>query len=206
MNEAEKVVDALLEMEDGIDPKEYLDQNAEEMINKWEQIGGDFGDPWKHGGDWFNLYKREIVHIDGLEGEGLNEVDEYDLELTPEEKAQLQQEYPVDIDPEDPGAGDQNERDRDLAASSILSDRAEKVNNAIAVTVYRFLDEELTPDDWPDQEAIKASMDMDDEAWADAPTASKWIEVGRHHGFHELDHYPEKWTKEQLSKFLGIDL
>lgn len=206
MNEAEKVVDVLLEMEDGIDPKEYLDQNAEEMINKWEQIGGDFGDPWVHGGDWFNLFKREIIHIDGLEGEGINEIDEYDLETTVDDDAMLLREYPVKIDPEFPEDGDENERDRNLAKSTLLTDRAEKMNQKIAVTVYRFLDEDITDDDWPDQEAIKSSMDMDDDAWADMPTASKWIEIGRHHGFHELDHYPEKWTKEQLSKFLGIEL
>jgi hypothetical protein len=204
MSTPEKVVEALLEMDDGVDPKEWLDQNSEEMLNKWEQIGGDFGDPWAYGGDWYNPFKHEILHIDGLEGEGVKEVDAYDLEATPEEKAKLLQDFPVLVDPEDPGGGDQNERDREIEEESILAARADKLNSEIQMTVYRFLDEDIGPDDWPKQDEIAAQYD--EGVYANMPTSAKWLEVGRYHGFHELDHYPEKFTKAKLSEYLGLPL
>lgn len=202
MSQPEKVVEALLEMDDGVDPKEWLDQNSEEMLNKWEQIGGDFGDPWVHGGDWYNQFSHMIVHIDGLEGEGIHDKEPWDIELTPEELAPIMAAFPESDD--DPNTINDNERQRDEAIENLKLQKSEAFNERVEIPVYRFLDEELTPDDWPDQEAIASQFE--EGAWDHMSTAGKWIEVGRHHGFHELDHYPERWTKAKLSEFLGINL
>jgi hypothetical protein len=200
MSDPEKIVSALLE-DEFEDPKEFMDRNSEEMLNKWEQIAGD-SDAWTHGGSWFNPFKQEIVHVNGLEGEGLKEVDSYDLELDPQEEAKLNADFPPFIDPDFPEDGDQNERDREIEKESILAAKADKINTEIKIPVYRFLDEEL--DDWPQQDLIAAQFE--EGFWDKLSTADKWIEVGKWHGFQELDAHPDSFTKAELSKYLGLAL
>lgn len=187
-------------MDDGVDPKEWLDDNSEEMLNKWEQIGGDFGDPWVYGGDWYNQFKHEIVHIDGLESEGIKDKEPWDVELTPEELAAIETQF----SPEEYDNEDDRERDKEEAIDNLKMQKSDAFNLLVEIPVYRFLDEELTPDDWPDQEAIAGQFGEGE--WDHMSTAGKWIEVGRYHGFHELDHYPDKFTKAKLSEYLGLKL
>lgn len=202
MSKPEKIVEALLEMDAHEDPKEWLNQNSEEMLNHWEQIGGDFGDPWIYGGDWYNQFKHEIVHINGLEGEGIKDKEPWDIKLTPEELAPIMAAYPESQD--DPNTINDNERERDDAIENLKMTKSEAFNEAVEIPVYRFLDEELGPDDWPKQDEIAAQFEPG--VWASLPTAQKWIEVGRYHGFAELDSYPDRFTKAKLSKYLGLSL
>lgn len=200
MSDPEKIVSALLEDGEPEDPKEFMDRNAEDMLNKWEQIGGDFGDPWVHGGSWFNLFQQEIVHIRGLEGEGIKDKEPWDIELTPEELAHIEAQFlPQDYEDEDA-----RERDKEEAIDSLKMQKSEAFNETVAVPVYRFLDEELGQDDWPDQTLLARQFDAG--VWDTLSTAHKWLEVGEYYGFHELDDYPDNFTKAELSKYLGLEL
>jgi hypothetical protein len=174
--------------------------NSEEMLNKWEQIGGDLAMLGLTAATGTTCSSSEIVHIDGLEGEGIKDKEPWDIELTPEELAQIEAQFlPQDYDDEDA-----RERDREEAIDNLKMEKSEAFNDKVAIRVYRFLDEDLGPDDWPKQGEIAAQFE--EGTWDHMPSAAKWIEVGRYHGFHELDQYPEEWTKEKLSKYLGLKL
>lgn len=73
------------------------------------------------------------------------------------------------------------------------------------VPVYRFhVESELEP--WINEAAIKRTCGMSDEEWSEMPMYAKWINVGRYHGFDNLDGDPRNYTKARLSGILGIDL
>lgn len=206
MTKPEHIVRALLESTEEEDPKEYVTRNhdAIDRQTNWHQIDGDFGDAWAYGGSWQDSFSTDILHIDGLEGEGLKDVEAWDIELTDEDMAPILAQFPMDQD--DPNTINDNERDRDEAIDSLKQQKADADNEAQEVTVYHFLDEPIDNDDWPDLVAVREMMDMSEEDFDSLSTASKWLMVGQHYGFHELDHQPDKTTKAQLSKRIGIPL
>ncbi len=145
MSEAEHIVKTLLENEE--DPKDYVTRNREaiEKGTNWHQIDGDSGDPWAYGGTWQDSISTDIIHIDGLEGEGLKEIDAWDIELTDEEEAAINAQFPFDQD--DPNVINDNERARDDAIDALKQQKAEAATEAQQVSLYHFLDEPIEPED-----------------------------------------------------------
>lgn len=211
MSEPEQIVYKLLEDQppedqepelDAASAKAWLQTHGEDMLNKFEQIGGDYGDPWLYGGSWHNHYTGDIVHINGLEGEGVRERHYDDEKLTPEELAAIYAQFPKEAD--DPQVINDNERDRDEAIDALKLSKYEAREANQKLPVYRFCDEEIGEDEWPDQISIRSQFDPG--VYDEMPTAQKWLEIGQYHGFHELDHYPDSYTKAELSKYLGVEL
>jgi hypothetical protein len=77
-------VDLLIEDDNEPYEDEELLRNItqNEPINAWQQIGGDFGDPWLYGGDWFNQDTDEIIHFDGIEYD--KDIEYWDIEVPQE--------------------------------------------------------------------------------------------------------------------------
>jgi hypothetical protein len=42
---------------------------GEDERSWWEQVGGDYGDPWTYGGEWYNPVTKEAVYFRGIEDE-----------------------------------------------------------------------------------------------------------------------------------------
>jgi hypothetical protein len=204
LSTATRIVDVLLEAGDGIDFKAFLDRNSEPLHNHYEQIGGDFGNPWESGGQWFNPFKSELVVIKGLEGEGMRDYEIDDFEISDEELAALQAEYPVKIDPEFPEYGDENERYRDEARDNILQAKADQANRDYKMSVYRFLDEEFHPGEWEnDIDQVKQNWGEQQHIWDTLPREQQWLALGDVKGWEEFDPAPEQFTRAELKAYLG---
>lgn len=202
MSVAKRIVDRLLEN----DADEFIERNWDNLDEfPWKQIGGDFGDAWTYGGDWYHQPSRMIVHIAGLEGEGIKDVESWDIKLSPEELAAIEAQFPRAND--DPDIVNDNENNRDEAIENLKCEKAEARNKAVEMPVYRFLDEPL--DDWVTDKIpsiVDSMFNGDMDLWNELPDAQKWLAVGQHLGFEELDHAPDRFSKEALSKYLKIDL
>lgn len=201
MSTAERIVESLLENEP-VDPKDFLDRHGDELENAWEHISGD-RDAWTYGGAFYNPVKEEIVYIPGLESEGIRDYEADDFELTEQEMAEIMAQFPEAIDPEFPEYGDDNEREREDAIEAKKQWKADEANDIRKMTVYRFLDE---PVDWPEDDLDAIRQQFDPGVFDSLPSAAQWIEIGNYRGFHELDHYPEKYTKAEMEKYLNRKL
>jgi hypothetical protein len=62
-----------------------------EPYDYWEQVGGDFGDPWIYGGDWFNEHRDQLLHFYGIESEQEREIDPDDVEIPPHLREKIRQ-------------------------------------------------------------------------------------------------------------------
>jgi hypothetical protein len=196
MSVAEQIVDVLLEA-DEIDPKNFFDRHAGALFNLWEQTGGD-RDWWTYGGTFHNPGLGEMLHVSGMEQEGLKEIEHWDIELTPEEQAQLEVDYPVKIDPDFPEDGDENERDRDLAKETIQMHHADQLNENRKIHVYRWTDDFI--EDWADKfDDISRSIGTQ---VSELPLPAQWEAIGDYFGWEELDYSPTMMTKAELEKLL----
>jgi hypothetical protein len=177
----------------------------------YKQIDGDYGDPWLYGGTWYSAGVEgdpdkwaSIVHFDGVEALG---IEDYwsgskkvkEEAMKPEWRAKIAQvkatEYPDDEDDE-------------RATDVVLDEIAEKMNEARKFTVYRTNAEDPNEESWVTDHlsGLLESMGITHEQWMDMGPEGRVCAVGSHYGWHELDHYPHEYTKEELSKFLGIEL
>ena len=174
-----------------------------EPENRWVQVGGDFGDPWEYGGYWHNAALGQVLVLTGLEGEGVREREAWHFDVPEHVRAQLRLNYPENFE------NDPYDRAYEQALDDWQSAQAEAHNQAIALPVHRFGAEERLAGDndgWPtagDINSICRSLGISAEEWAEMPPYAQWISVGEHYGWHELDCYPEPFTKQALKQFLG---
>jgi len=216
MRLAEQIARALLDESDKA-PKDWL--LAQDYEERAEQIDGDMGSPWTYGGAWKSPHSEDdIFYIRGLEGEGIKDVESWDIEV-PEavEAAFIREAFGRDVpyrrvsdfenitDPDDPGRYLYRDEEGEVEdkLEEYRTQEAERRNAAITMPVYHFLDDYNDSD--YDDENLKESSGMSDEDWAQIPDSAKLIEYGRYHGFEELDSYPEKYTKAELAKLLNWD-
>lgn len=199
MSIAKNIVARLLE--DEAEADDFL----ERYTAGFTQVGGDFGDPWAYGGVWYNYATQQIVHCPGLEGEGIEDKSSWDMKLTPEEEAGLLQRFPVVR--ETPEDDDDNEWERDQARDELLQQKAEAANAAVSLPVYRFDDDEYIGD-WEEYfpEIIAQFGAKGQEMWDSWPRYQQWIAIAEYKGYHEMDSYPDRYTKAELSKYLEIEL
>lgn len=196
MSVAEQIVDVLLES-DEVDPKAFTARHSDAIYNTWEQVDGDV-DWWEFGGTFHNPGLGQLVHIPGLEGAELKDWAGWDIELTPEQLAPIQAQFPVDIDPEWPEGGDQNEHDRERAIDALKDKLAEQKNVERKMPVYRWLDDSITDysDHFPAiEEQTQMSMD-------DLSLGAQWAALGQMIGWHEFDDAPDYYTWDELDKYL----
>ena len=177
----------------------------------YKQIDGDYGDPWLYGGTWYSAGVEgdpdkwaSIVHFDGVEALG---IEDYwsgskkvkEEAMKPEWRAKIAQvkstEYPDDEDDE-------------RATDVVLDEIADRMNAERKFTVYRTNAEDPNEESWVTDHLseLLESMGLTHEQWMDMGPEGRVCVVGTHHGWHELDQYPHEYTKEELSKFLGIEL
>ena len=165
---------------------------------KYVQVGGDFGDAWTYGGAWKQVKQvdgdPEFVHIGGLEGAGVEEIDSWDIDLPDDVEARLRA-----LHPEDDG-DDQAFED---AEEEWKQQEAEKQTAAQTLDVYRFTPNDDPADhDWTDAGELAAQWD--EGVWDEFDIGQKWEMVYDHHGWENADGYPDKWTKAELCRYLGI--
>lgn len=196
MSTAEHVVEALLE-NDEFDAKKFAISRSDQIYNAWEQVGGDV-DWWTYGGTFHNPGTGEMMHISGLEGEGIKDLTHWDFELTDAERAQIEVDYPVKIDPEFPDDGDENERDRDMAVEDYQERHYENWKKNLKVTVYRWGDDHI--EDWSDKfDDVSQGMG---ERVEEMPLAGQWEAIGQYFGWEELDCSPVMMTKDQIEAII----
>lgn len=172
--------------DDDLDPKDVYNT---EPSNEWEQISGDYGDPWVYGGSWFNAAQSQVIHFNGIETEG-GEIDSDDIEVPATMLAKLP--------PEQPGWYDNRERDEAIEWYKIA--KADFLN---ARKPYDFY---LIPVDMEDTELPdwmkKYENPNEYDGWNELSLPQKLIEIGGHIGMNEIGE-PMKMSHLEAQKFLG---
>lgn len=167
----------------------------------WEQIGGDFGDPWTYGGTWFNKELDEIIHFPGVESE------DYDVEPD-SERVDSRMTYPhyraivAELSLENTFRWEKIEDD-------LRQEQAELIKEELKFSYYRTTCEsnEWIERDWAREIAeIKQELEMSDEEWAALPPCGKEEAIANRIGWYEFDSSPEKISRGELSNLLGIQL
>lgn len=163
------------------------------------QIGGDFGDAWVYGGTWYSKANDQLIHIDGLDGNGITDVEasdpKVDKRLTPADYDRIAKDLNAENDEHWEGAED-----------TIRLEYASVVNDERQMPYFRVGGEsdQTIENDWADDIVeIKAQFDNGEELWAKMPPAQKLAALADHKGWHEFDYYAEKATKAELSEILG---
>lgn len=165
------------------------------------QIGGD-ANAWEYGGVWFREKTGDLVKFDGMDSQESKETESNDSRidtmLTLADYSNILKQLTI----EDDDKWEETEND-------IRQAYADKRNSERKFLVYRtsIEDEATLHHDWPEQiDNIKHECGLSDEDWAAMPIASKNEMVADQTGWHEWDHQPVKYTKAELSVYLGIDL
>lgn len=168
----------------------------------YEQVGGDYGDPWASGGTWYNAETGNIIHHDELSEKEWNGVDaddpQIDVLMTQRDYQTIAQSLKVEQD-------EAWENVEDTARQA----HAEVFNAARSFPYYRMTVErdEVIEQDWADDIAeVKAQFENGEETWSAMTPVQKLVELANYKGWHEFDYQPEMATKAELSVILGIDL
>jgi hypothetical protein len=210
-----------LDSDDGGDDEDGASPLSSEEIGDWlgkigitknyTQIDGDFGDPWLYGGTWYSAGIEKdpdkcssIVHIEGTESEGTKEYWSNDRvvkeeAMKPEWRAKIAQikaeKYPDDEDDE-------------RATDVVLEEIAAKMNDDVKIRAWRTNAEDPNEESWVTDRlsSLLDSESLTHEQWMDMGPEGRVCVAARHHGWENFDSYPYEYTKEELSKFLGIEL
>lgn len=172
--------------EDEFSVKDALDVSP--MQSYFEQIDGDFGDPWLYGGSWYTPVDNQIVHFEGTEQE--QEFGEDDVEVSERVLARINQ--------------IEDEQERETVLDRLKFEMARRMNEKRSFPVYRFDADPL--DSWMDANKVIGPVGISRKEFDALPLANQLLEVGRYYGFHELDPSPDRYTRAELSKYLGIEL
>jgi hypothetical protein len=209
-----------LDSDDGDDEDDASPLSSEEIgdwlgkigiTKNYRQIDGDFGDPWLYGGTWYSAGIEKdpdkcssIVHIEGTESEGTKEYWSNDRvvkeeAMKPEWRAKIAQikaeKYPDDEDDE-------------RATDEVLEEIAAKMNDNVKIRAWRTNAEDPNEESWVTDRlsSLLDSESLTHEQWMDMGPEGRVCVAARHHGWENFDSYPYEYTKEELSKFLGIEL
>lgn len=179
----------------GDDIKDVIEIGQEDH---WQQVEGD-ANPWVWGGTWYNPAENSLLHFDGIDQDGVKEIEDTDVEV-PEQimakiKAKVHDPY-LDTDEakEDPAWLQRmlrhEENEIELMANRYQVARAEFLNNRLQHKFW--LIHVCPPDDWILRhytDRVKAQFDEETQAQFDAwPVYLKLIEIGRYIGFNEIGH------------------
>lgn len=179
---------------------EGLTESTKPSTKGWEQIGGDFGDPWVYGGTWCSVQSDNLIHFPGVESE--KDVEQDDLKV---DKVVGAADYRAII----AAVSLDNLDGWETIEDEIRSNKAEQLTAAVRHPYYRTYveDSEVIDKDWAREIGeVKQECEISDEDWAKMPAASKQEAVASRIGWEEFDHQPERITRAELSVLLGIDL
>jgi len=168
----------------------------------FEQIGGDFGDPWASGGTWYNAETGNIIHHDELTDKEWTGVQAEDKRIDSALTQQNYQNIARSL------SAERNEVWEDVE-SAAREAHADVFNANRKFPYYRMVVErdEVIEKDWADAITdIKAQFENGEEIWSTMPPAQKLMELANYLGWHEFDYSPDSATKAELSVILGIDL
>jgi hypothetical protein len=196
MSTAQRIVEALLEA-DEVDPKRFTARHSDTIYNTWEQVDGDV-DWWNHGGTFYNPGLHTLIHVDSS---GLKDWAAWDIKLKPEDEAEILAQFPVNIDPEWPEGGDDNERAREQAIDDRRQEIADEKNAARKVHVYRWLDDHIEDYSSHIPEVLQQTG-MSIEQFNAMPIGAQWAALGMVIGFAEFDSYPDTYTEAELNDYL----
>lgn len=167
----------------------------------FEQISGDFGSPWDYGGTWVDQ-EGNLVHFPGLDREDSKDVETSDTRI---DSMLVPADYKLIV-----GHIHLDDMDKwENVEEEVRQRYADQITASRKFTVYRTTveDDAWLERDWAREIAeIKAETEQPDEDWAKNPPAIKQAAIADRIGWEEFDHYPEKYTKAELSSLLGIDL
>lgn len=230
---AEKIVRALLDDEhmdlpieepensSGFSPAEMdrmLLQTGE--FDKWEQIDGDYGDPWVYGATWHNPARDKptsdkwasIIHIDGIEGSGVEDKDPDSEEVqtlisTDPEWQQKVEEMAAELREKYPRWSEEDIIEK--AKGDVAYDAAQYLDTLAEQTVYRTnVQDDPADESWITDklDAVLEHAGIDISEWNRIGKAGRLVVAADYYGWHEFDHYPIKLNKQELSKKLGFEL
>lgn len=170
---ASEIVHKLVENEDDFDIKDVSNVGQEDY---WEQICGDWGNPWIYGGSWYNRGQERILHFDGIEDKYKVEPD--DIEVPAQVLAKLP--------PEQEDWRENHERESIIRKYQYA--RAEFLN---ARKEYPFWDIHVCKSDDYLLKRYEADMIKNTAEWAGTPytdwaVPSKLVEIGNYIGFDEI--------------------
>ncbi len=198
--------------EDDDEAKEVYHPDAD-YPGDWTQVGGDYGNPWVYGGDWFNIHKKSLLHFAGIEQD--REVD-YRKIPVPEHamaklKARIHDPY-LDTDEakEDPAwlkrMLDSEEREIDRIVDNYRVAKAALIEDHKGRQFYLLDVPETLPSYLQSrEEAVMSFVGMTPEQWAELPVEQKLIEFGSYMGFHEIGS-ELTMNKVEAQKLLGFSL
>jgi hypothetical protein len=205
------------------------------ILDRYVQVGGDFGDPWVYGGTWYSAYVAKsksrwdcIYHIDGMEGEGLSDYDagskavkkaleepQYAAliakraeELLPDRlRSQGYGKYP-DADPaEEADTLKWCQREvLDDAKNEIADKLADEMNKNRTLAVYRVSDDDLFDNNPKRISEVVQFLGITLEEWEEMPTVDKIVAYADNYGWYNLDHDPVRMTKDDLIARIKVEL
>ena len=195
-----------------LSPEEIGDWLDKIGITKgYRQIDGDYGDPWLYGGTWFSAGIEgdpdkwaSIVHFDGLDRLGIEEYDTYSKKvkeeaMKPEWRRMIAQvkaeKYPEDEDDE-------------RATDEVLEKIADMMNEQRTYPVYRTNADDPNEESWVTDSlaGMLDSLGLTHEQWMNMGPENRVCAAADYYGWDNFDSDPYHYTKQELSKFLGIEL
>lgn len=195
-----------------LDPDEIGAMHDKLGITKgFKQIDGDFGDPWQYGGTWYSAGIESdpkkwasIVHTDGTETEGVEEFWSgsrmvKDAARMPEWRAKIARLKATKY---------ADDEDDERATDEVLDEIAAKMNDGIEITVYRTNADDPNTESWVTDrlDDVLSSVGVTKEQWDEMGPEGRLCIATQYFGWHEFDHYPEKYNKTELSNYLGLAL
>lgn len=177
--------------------------------DEWFQVGGDWGNSWVYGGDWYNPGLRQIIHFEGID---------YNTEIDPDSipvpehmlakiKSKVHNPY-LDSEEakEDPGWLAKHLEDEEQEIERIVQQyqvaRAAFLEVRKLRTFYRAY--EFAPDDYFFRTYdAKIAKEFDNpEDYLSWPPYAKMIEIGGRIGWHEIA-TEVKWNRLEAKAVLG---
>ena len=155
-----------------------------ESTNKgYEQVGGDFGDPWLYGGTWYEAESTNLVHFEGTESDPDGEFESSDKAVDDKLETADYRAIMALVTLEDTDSWECKE-------DEIREDKAAYLNAAKKFPVYRTFiadDEDFKPDFLP---SVLDGTGMDEEEYDKLPNYAKVEMLASHMGWLEYDSYP----------------
>lgn len=202
---APQITRHLLE-DDDFDMKDVGEVNED----RWEQIGGDFGDPWTYGGSWFNESQRKIIHFEGTDSDEEAEVDPDTIPVPLTMQRALDSRYPLDyVDPDgdmewQQRQRDDNERERAKLIGNYQYARAAYLDSNKLHTLYEI---DLDGHEWMDRKKAEVARvhGISVEEFEAMPRPNQIIDYGQYMGFHEIGTAFEA-SRREASRMLRTSL
>lgn len=199
----------LREDEDDIDLKDFATP-SEDSPGWWEQVGGDFGNPWEYGGEWHNPVTHKVLYFGGVESDPGKEVDYADVKVPEHVMANIIKRY------HDPATDAEEDADHkkwllnreqfkiDQVVDAYKIGRADFLNNRVKLDFWLFDASEkdyVPPHLQRYVEPVRQQFDKDAD-FDNWPIWQKLLEIGRYAGFEDFAEHIQM-NKLEAQAFLG---